>query len=143
MPTNARKTRWYSTGGPWGTGLLLLGVATTAQGIAYLIGDPQELGAALQWVGHGIPVRGWSVLWILAGLYSIVRALTPPQRHTDVAPVVAVVVLWAACYVIFWAYSAFWLGHLTRDWTAGLAWASLAALIVSWSRCVNPPTGRR
>jgi hypothetical protein len=70
------------------------------QGIAYLIGNPHDLGAALRWVGHGIPIRGWSVLWILAGLYSIVRALTPPQRHTDVAPVVAVVFLWAAIYFV-------------------------------------------
>jgi hypothetical protein len=112
------------------------------QGVAYLIGDPNDLAAALRWLGHGIPIRAWALVWIAVGVYSIVRALTPPQKHTDVAPVVAVITLWSACYLVFWTYNALH-GHMGREWTASVAWASLGALIVSWSRCVNPPTGRR
>jgi hypothetical protein len=143
VPTNARKRHAFDTGGPWGTGLLLLGLGVTTQGIAYLIGDPADLNAALRWVGQGVSIRAAGVLWIAVGLYSIVRALNPPQKHTDVAPVVGVITLWAAAYLTFWLYQAFWLGHVGREWTASVAWASLGALIVSWSRCVNPPTGRR
>jgi hypothetical protein len=141
VPTSAHKTRWWSTGGPWGTGLLLLGIGVTMQGVAYLIGDPTELNPALRWVNHGIPIRAWALVWITAGAYSILRALTPPQKHTDVAPVVGIISLWAAIYLVFWIYNA-WHGHVGREWTATVAWASLGALVVSWSRCVNPPTGR-
>jgi hypothetical protein len=112
------------------------------QGVAYLIGEPTELNDALQWVNHGIPIRGWALLWIVAGLYSIWQAVTPPQKHTDVAPVVAIISLWAAIYLVFWSYNA-WHGHWGREWTGCVAWSSLGALVVSWSRCVNPPTGRR
>ena len=142
MPTTARKTRWYSTGGPWGTGLLLLGVATTLQGVAYTFGNPAELSPALQWAGLGVPIRALGLMWLTAGAYSIFRALTPPQRHTDVIPVVTVICLWSIIYLLHWVYSGVFLADWTREWTAGLAWGSLGALIVSWSRCVNPPTGR-
>jgi hypothetical protein len=143
VPTNARKTRWYSTGGPWGTGLLLLGLAVTVQGIGYLLAPADDFTGTLAWVNHGVPIRTWALLWIAAGCFSTFRALTPPQRHTDVSPVVGVVCVWSAFYFAHFAYSGLWLHAWTRDWTSGLAWLGLGALVVSWSRCVNPPTGRR
>jgi hypothetical protein len=101
VPTNARKTRWYSTGGPWGTGLLLLGLAVTVQGIGYLLAPADEFTGALAWVNHSVPIRAWALLWIAAGCFSTFRALTPPQRHTDVSPVVGVVCVWSAFYFAF------------------------------------------
>ncbi|NUT08188.1 MAG: hypothetical protein HOV76_32445 [Hamadaea sp.] len=142
MPENARRRHLIDTGGPWGTGLLLLGVAVTVQGLAYLFADRGDLRGALAWIDRAIPVSTWGILWVLAGLWSIFRALTPPQRHIDVAPPVGVICLWAGIYFAHWLGQGFG-GDWTREWTAGVAWLSLAALLISWSRCINPPTGHR
>jgi hypothetical protein len=140
VPPGGRRRR-PGTGGPWGTGLLLLGVGIAAQGCAYLLGNPIESGEALRWINQSVPLRWWGLLWIAAGVYSTFRALSPPQLHTDVAPAVAVIVLWSAVYYSFWLLHGLD-GAWGREWTSGTAWASLGALVVSWSRCVNPPTGR-
>ena len=139
MPTNARKQHFIGTGGPWGTGLLLLGVALTVQGIAYMCSAPGELRSALAWINQGVPVRGWALLWIGAGGYSIVKALTPPQRHIELAPAVGVICLWGGIYAVYWLTLGITEGVWTRDWTTAVAWASLAAVLISLGRCVNPP----
>lgn len=141
MPTTARKTAWYSTGGPWGTGLLLVGIAVTVQGISYIAARPGVLPPALAWINRGVPIAAWGGLWLGAGLYSIVRALMPPQRHVDVVPAVSMIACWSAIYLVWWAYCGVWRGDWSRDWASGVAWGSLACLLVSFSRCVNPPTG--
>ena len=140
MPTNAVKRHRIDTGGPWGTGLLLLGVAAVAQGIGYATTTPDRLPHALQSIG--IPVAVCGVLWVIAGAYAIAKALNPPQRHADVWPIVAITLGWSLAYGLQWAVDALD-GHLTRDWSSAVAWGSLAALIICWGRCVNPPTRER
>lgn len=143
MPTNARKQHRIGTGGPWGSGLLCLGVATTVQGVAYMAAKPDELRSALAWINQAVPIQGWGLLWLGAGVYSMLCALSPPQRHGELIPAVGVISLWSAFHWVFWLYSGTTLGHWTRDWTAALAWMSLAAVLVFFGRCINPPTGRR
>jgi hypothetical protein len=136
------KTSWYSTGGPWGTGLLLLGVAVTVQGVAYLIGDPNDLGAALRWVGHGIPIRVWRCCgsWPACTRScgrSPRRRSTPTSRPRS--PSSASGRPATSCSGSTTpSGSGMWAGT-GRPGRVGVA----GALIVSWSRCVNPPTGRR
>lgn len=143
MPTNARKQHLIGTGGPWGSGLLCLGVATVAQGAAYMAADRHELRASLAWIDQAVPIAGWGVLWVAAGSYSIICALKPPQRHADLIPAVAVVSLWAAFALIYWLYSGLFQHVWTREWTAALAWGSLAAVLINFGRCNNPLTGRQ
>lgn len=138
MPTNARKSRWYSTGGPWGTGLLLIGVAEVALGINYITASQIELRAALAWIDTFIPINGWGLLWIMAGAYSIAQGLLPPQRHKDLAAAVGVIFLWAGMYGAYWLLKDI---H-SREWTSAVAWGALGAVLMSFGRCVNPPTGR-
>lgn len=139
MPTTARKTRWYSTGGPWGTGLLLIGVAAVVIGVTYVGRPAHDLQPALAWVSKAAPISAWAVLWILAGIYSIVRALMPPQRHHDIAPCVFVISLWAAFYGIYWLSMGLVHGQWTRDGVSCLVWATMAGMLLSFGRCVNPP----
>lgn len=145
MPETARKTKWYSTGGPWGTGLLCLGVAVTVQGAAYVASTPADLRTQhpLQWADHVVPIAGWGLLWIAAGLWSIWQALTPPQRHMDILPAVAVICLWSGLWAGFWLYTGLADGHWSRDWTGAVAWGSLAAVLIFFGRCSNPLRRRR
>ena len=142
MPTNARKKHLIGTGGPWGTGLLLLGVAVTVIGISYAAPRPGGLSGPLRALTSVVPMQVWGGLWIGAGLYAIWKALTPPQKHRDVWPIVAVTSLWAATYLAYWLVLGVAYGSWTRAWTAGVAWGALTVLIVSWGRCVNPPVRR-
>lgn len=142
MPTTARRSRRNPTGGPWGAGLLCVGLALTAQGIAYMAAKPDELRTALSWINAAVPIAGWGLLWVGAGVYSVWTALRPPQRHGDLIPAVAVISLWAAFYGAYWLYTGLIRDCWTRDWTASLAWGSLAAVLICFGRCNNPPTGR-
>lgn len=139
MPTNARKQHIIGTGGPWGTGLFLLGFCVTVQGIAYAIADRDDLRGALAWIDQAVPVACWGMLWIVAGMWAMFRGLTPPQRHIDIAPPVGVVCLWAGIYFAHWLAYGILDGDWDRTWTAALAWASLAAVLICFGRCVNPP----
>lgn len=139
MPRNARKTRWYSTGGPWGTGLMLLGVAVLVQGLAYMTADDRQLRAALTWIDHAVPIAGWGLLWICAGIWSIWRGLSPPQRHIDLVPPVGVICLWGGFYFAYWLTNGLTEGVWTRDWTSAVAWGSLASVLICFGRCINPP----
>lgn len=131
------------TGGPWGTGLLLLGVALTAQGGAYVASDRQDLRTALAWVDHGlVPISGWGLLWVAAGLWSIIRALTPPQRYLDLVPALSVLILWAAFYTLHWLIFGLVDGLWSRGWIAAVLYVSFAGVLASFGYCVNPPKGR-
>ncbi|TYP82081.1 hypothetical protein [Blastococcus xanthinilyticus] len=143
MPTTARKQHRIGTGGPWGTGLLLLGVAAIAQGIGYLVPRTAGLPGALDALGTYVPIQVGGIFWIAAGAYAVAQALTPPQSHHDVWPLVVMTSLWSLAYLVHWSILAVADGNLTRQWTSGVAWGSLAALIICWGRCVNPPTKQR
>ena len=144
MPQSARKTHWWSTGGPWGTGLLLLGVAVTVQGISYTSPRPHnEMPAPLHALATAIPFSILGAVWIAAGLWAVWKALTPPQQHRDVVPVVTVTSLWALTYLAYWLVVGIGWGEWTREWVGGVGWGSLTVLIISWGRCVNPPVRRR
>lgn len=128
------------TGGPWGTGLLVLGMAVTVQGVGYLTARPRDLSSPLAALSEYVPPLAWGLLWMAAGLWSIWQALTPPQRSLDVLPVVGVLSVWSAAYLMYWLIRGLAEGTWTRAWSTAIAWAMLALLIVSWGRCVNPPT---
>jgi hypothetical protein len=143
VPTSARKKHLIGTGGPWGTGLLLLGVAATVQGIGYTTAKPGHLPEPIAVLSRYVPPAVWGGLWIAAGLWSVWKALTPPQQHWEALPVVGVLLLWAAAYLFYWLILGMAYGHWTRTWQGAVGWAMLAGLVMSWSRCVNPPQLRR
>lgn len=137
MPTRAVKRHRIGTGGPWGTGLLLLGVAVLAQGVGYLLRDSGHVPDAIRRLV--LPLWVWAFLWIAAGLWCIWQALTPPQSHTDVWPVVGITCLWTAAHAVHWLILGIG-GDWTWTWSSAVGWGGLACLIISWARCVNPPT---
>jgi hypothetical protein len=142
VPTNARKRHRIGTGGPWGTGLLVLGIAVTVQGISYVAPRDSPLSGPLRALSSVIPFEVFGALWVAAGLYAIWKALHPPQQHPDVWPIVGVVSLWAFTHLAYWLVLGVGYGSWTRAWTSGVAWGMLGAYIISQSRCVNPPAGR-
>ena len=137
MPTSARRRHRFDTGGPWGTGLLLLGIGLVANGLGYIAANRSGLPPAIQEIGDPVPMWVWGSLWISAGAYSTYKALNPPQRHIDVWAAVAITSLWASSYFIAWLINAVQ-GDLTREWSSSLAWAMLAGVISCLGRCVNP-----
>lgn len=137
MPTEAHRRHRIDTGGPWGTGLLLCGLGLTANGIGYIAANRSGLPEAIQEISKGFPMWFWGGLWVVAGVYSIWKALNPPQRHVDVWAAVVVTSLWAAAYFIAWFVNAVQ-GDFTREWTSSLAWLMLAGVISCLGRCVNP-----
>jgi hypothetical protein len=140
MPTNAHKRHKVGTGGPWGTGLLLLGIAITIQGTSYVTVNPARLSPALEWMDQAIPVATWGGIWVAAGIYSICMALTPPQQHMELAAAIGVICLWSAIHGIYWLMTGLLQGEWTRTWTAAVAWGALAAVLMSFGRCINPPS---
>ena len=140
MPTTARKTTWYSTGGPWGTGLLLFGVGSIMQGLGYLTRATARLPEGLAAFGDTVTIKAWAILWIAAGLWAAFKALRPPQKHSDVWPLVGITVLWSCAYAGHWAFGVIDHGDWANPaWSSAIAWGSIAAVLVCWGRCVNPP----
>lgn len=139
MPENARRRRKIDTGGPWGGGLLTLGIVLTTYGIALIMADPSDLRGTLAWINTAVPVAGWGMLWIGAGVWSVGRALTPPQHHIDVAPAVGVLCLWSGLFLAYWLVLGITEHTWTRDWIGGVIYGAFAAVIIEFSRCVNPP----
>lgn len=131
------------TGGPWGTGLLLLGVALAAQGAAYVESDAGDLRGALAWIdGSTVPIAGWGLLWVAAGVWSVIRALTPPQRYLDLMPALGVLILWGAFYALHWLAFGIIDGTWSRSWVPAVLYVSFAGVLGSFGWCVNPPKGR-
>lgn len=141
MPERARRRHKIDTGGPWGSGLLLTGVILMTYGVSLLLARQGELHGALAWANSGVPLRGWGLLWLGAGIWSTARALMPPQRHIDVAPAVGILSLWGGLYFAYWLGLGLIHGSWTRDWIGGCIFFAFAAVIIEFSRCVNPPTG--
>ena len=139
MPTTARKKHKIGTGGPWGSGLLLLGIGVPLQGIGYVASSPGRLPDALAELSQVVPPWAWGVLWIAAGLWSVWQALTPPQRPSDVLPAVGVLLIWSAAYLVYWLIQGID-GEWTRSWSSAAAWGMLAGFVACAGRCVNPPT---
>lgn len=137
MPTTARKKHLIGTGGPWGTGLLLMGVVSIVIGAAFITRAPANLSPALAWIGQAIPISAWSALWVVSGAYNVVRSLMPPQRHMDLAFSVFVISLWASFYGTYWIWMAVH-GVFTREWLFAVIWGCMAGMLVSFGRCVNP-----
>lgn len=137
MPTNARRRHRIGTGGPWGTGLLLAGGAVTAQGVGYGTGHPRPPASLMI-----LPSWVWGCLWIAAGLWSIWQALTPPQRHLDVLPIVGVFSLWSAAYFWQWLVTGVTRHDWADGWVSAIGWGMAAGLVICWGgRCTNPPSG--
>lgn len=142
MPDTAYRRRRIDTGGPWGTGLLIAGLGSVILGLFYVFAHKHDLPPAMQWITEIVPIPALGGLWIIAGGYCVFQALTPPQQHWHIAPIVAVMDLWAGIYMAHWLVlgaKGTW-GH---DWQSCLVWSLFAAMLISWGRCVNPPRRRR
>lgn len=138
MPTNARKKHWIGTGGPWGTGLLMLGIGYVFLGFGYAFGDSGEHPPALREFSQTISIHIWSGLWVAAGVWGIAKALKPPQQHSDMAPLIGVAMLWTAMYFVHWVIHLFE-GEWNASWRSFIIWGCLTTLIVCLGKCVNPP----
>lgn len=137
MPTTAHKRHRIGTGGPWGTGLLILSIAAVFIGVGYVARTRRDVPDALQ--ALAVPVWLWASLWIAAGCYGMWKALTPPQHHHNVWPFAGLTFLWSAAYAIHWGILAAH-GDWTNTWTGAVVWAAFGGLVISWGgRCVNPP----
>ncbi len=143
MPIVDGLRRGFGTGGPWGTGLLVLGVACAAQGVSYMTTPRGELRTAMAMLADIFPMWAWGGLWVAVGLFAVRTALSSPQDTRDVWPVAGLISLWSGAYLAYWLLTGFVDGQWTRAWASAVAWGSLAALIISWGRCVNPPERRR
>lgn len=132
--------RRIETGGPWGTGLLILGVAVLVQGIGYLTAEPGDLAPALEELSQIIPPSAWGTAWVVVGIYCILRALRPPQRPWHILPVVGVFAVWSAAHLMHWLIAGVGGGVWNRSWTGAVGWAMLAGLVACWGRCINPPS---
>jgi hypothetical protein len=86
-----------------------------------------------------VPIAGWGLLWVAAGVWSLWKAFTPPQRHSDITPPVAVISLWSGLYAGYWLYMLLADGQLTRDWTPRWPGGHLPAVLIFFGRCNNPP----
>jgi hypothetical protein len=137
VPTNARKKHWIGTGGPWGTGLLIAGILSAVLGVGYLLSDASDQPAALRHMAP--PLVFWACMWIAAGAYAVLKALSPPQQHIDVWPVVGMSCLWSGKFAWFWIVGVFHGEPVDRSWAGAVIFAAFAGLIISWARCVNPP----
>lgn len=137
MPPGEQPGHRLRTGGPWGTGLLLLSIASITLGVGYLARPMRDIPPALR--GLISPMWLWSLLWILAGAFGIWKSLRPPQRPGYLAPFAGLTFLWAAAYLIHWLIGGL---HGTWDssWTGTVVWATFGALIICWGgKCINPP----
>ena len=139
VPESARRRCRVNTGGPWGSALLLLGVVIATYGVALILSNPGDLRGALAWINRAVHIDGFGLLWVGAGVWSVARALTPPQRHTDIAPAVGVLCVWSALYGVYWLGLGLLHGVWTRDWIGAVIFGAFAAVIIQFSRCVNPP----
>lgn len=144
MPETARKDRWWSTGGPWGTGLFIAGLGSVVLGLFYTHASWADLQPAFRWVSANqhVPIWAYGLLWIAAGVFGMVHALLPPQRHWHVAPIAVVMCLWAGIYVAHWLAFGVLYRAWGHDWQGGLVWGLFASMLIAWSRCVNPPRRR-
>lgn len=139
MPENARRRRRIDTGGPWGSALLLLGIVIAAYGVALILQPPSDLRGALAWINRAIRIDGWGLLWVGAGVWSAARALSPPQRHIDIAPAVAVLCIWSGLYFVYWLGLGLIYHVWTRDLIGSIIFGAFAGVIILFSQCVNPP----
>jgi hypothetical protein len=132
------------TGGPWGLGLLLLGTGLIIRGLGYVTSTPADLAIPLAWLNQNdwFPVAGLGWLWVGVGVWSVYRALTPPQRYLDLMPALSLMTLWASLYLLYWAGFGILEGRWTREWQGGVNYLLIAAILASWGWCVNPPRGR-
>ncbi len=131
------------TGGPWGTGLLLLGLGVTVYGAAYITARTGDLSPSLASLAELIPPALWGVAWIAVGLWCAWWALQPArQRAWHILPLVGVFALWAAAHASYWLVVGLLDGEWTRQWVSAVGWALLAGMAASWGRCINPPQAR-
>lgn len=138
MPERARRRRRIDTGGPWGTGLLILSVAFFMLGVGYITRPDRQVPDAL--AALTIPRMVWGSLWLAAGLYGAWKALTPPQHHRQVWPFAGLTSLWAGAYFVHWLLNGIRFNNwLDPSWQSGFLWAAFAGVILTWGgRLVNP-----
>ena len=111
-------------------------------GLFYVFSSPGALQAPLQWINADIPIAALGSLWLAAGAFAVFQALTPPQQHWHIGPIVAVMCLWSGIYAAHWVVFTANGAH-NYDWLGALVWALFAAMLICWGRCVNPPQRRR
>lgn len=141
----ARRRRRIDTGGPWGSGLLFVGLGIIVLGINYLLETPDRLAGspALLWINEAVPIRGWGLLWLGVGLYSVWKALSPPQRHADMAPAIGILLVWSAIYGLYFTFDGLLYGLWGSDYRGALIYLMFAGCLFFYGQCTNPPRAPR
>jgi hypothetical protein len=132
------------TGGPWGTGLLILGLTFVATGLGYVLTPIYDLRPPLQWINVSpyFPVRGLAWLWIGIGTYNIWESVTPPQRFLNLLPSIGLLILWSGIFYAYWVVYGVIYDTWTLEWQTGTLYNGFAGVLAAFGWCVNPPRGR-
>ena len=116
-----------------GAGLLFLGLTCLARGWRYAVAIPHPLPSGLEALSiGGAIIRVLGALWFLAAILGIWSAF----RLRDLAGVFALAfmhALWSAALLLGWLF-------YDGDWLSPWTTLGVFALIVCWSRMVNPPS---
>lgn len=126
---------------PWrrhSAAVLAAGCVYIAIGITYMLSTPTESRtSSLVLALEVMPLRGWGVVWIVAGTLAVISARWPPASETwGYSALSGLTSLWASFYV---------LGVLVMDapmqsLTAGLMWGLIAFLWWIIAGLRNPDT---
>lgn len=124
---------------PWrrhSAAVLIAGGVYIALGITYLTTAPtvsrtDSLAVAL----FVMPLRGWGVVWIVAGVLAAISSRWPPASETwGYQALSGMASLWAAFYVL----GVLAMGSPVQSLTSGLVWGLIAFLWVIIAGLRNP-----
>ena len=126
---------------PWrrhSAAVLAAGCVYIAIGVTYILTAPAESRTSSLALALAVmPLRGWGVVWIIAGSLAVISSRWPPASETwGYSALSSVTALWAAFYV---------LGVLVMDapmqsLTAGLMWGLIAFMWWIIAGLRNPDT---
>lgn len=117
--------------------LLVAGFVYIATGVTFLLSDPTyDRREALHFALELMPIQGWGVVFILAGLLAIISSKWPPVSETwGYSVLTGLSAGWSAFYLTGIMFSTAPNGNLTGV----LAWGLLAFMWWAISGLVNPP----
>jgi hypothetical protein len=109
--------------------LIVVGGIGISRGVVYAISDDSSIPFGVEFVSQGIPLIAWALLWVAAGLASLICAVRPDPRGT--AGVVGVSLAWAAGYLASFLFAAFGTHYgQTLDILGSIIYLALALLLI-------------
>ena len=126
---------------PWrrhSAAVLAAGCVYIAIGITYMLSTPTESRtSSLVLALEVMPLRGWGVVWIVAGTLAVISARWPPASETwGYSALSGLTSLWASFYVL----GVLVMGAPMQSLTAGLMWGLIAFLWWIIAGLRNPDT---